>query len=1188
MDVALKYRKEQISTSRNVAKIRKIADMRIWLYVLSAFVLYSVCPAQETRGSIRGRVSDTSGAVIPSAAVRAINSATNVAVSSQSNAEGSYVIPYLLPGTYTLKAELAGFKTFVRENIEIRINDIINIDVPMEIGQISDSVTVSAETPLLESTSASLGQVIDQRRVAELPIAHGNPFLLMTLSAGVVYTGNAGLDRPFEMTHIVGYSMDGTRGNKSEITLDGVQNSTVKRGTTDTIAGYTPPADIVQEFKVQTMPFDASVGHTQGGVTSITLKSGGNQFHGTVYDSLLNPSMNANLFFANKAGKPRGDFAYNRWGGSLTGPVSIPKIYNGKDRTFFTYGYEGIHESRPVGSAYGTGTLTVPTEAERRGDFSALLKLGSQYQIYDPFTRTAASNGRTTVQPLANNTIPANRISPIASKILSYWSMPTDTGTADGLNNLIRVNDPETITYYNHIARVDHSFSERHRMFARVNTFKRYSWMQDWFRGAATGTDSEWKSAAISADDVYQITPTTLLNVRASYFRLQIAQAPYNGKGFDLKSLGFPSVYTNAIDKSYLTFPYINITGYTASQNTWFRDPMANASLEGHITAIRGNHSIRFGADARQYRTFHYQWGATSAGSFAFANSWTLGPMDNSPAAPIGQGLASMVLGQPTSGMVDRNASFAEQSTDWSAYLQDDWRVTPKLTLNIGLRYELEGPLTERFDRTVRGFDFNTPSPINDRARAAYALHPIAELPADQFKVMGGLQFAGINGQPRTLWSRDTNNFMPRVGFAYQLGNKTVVRGGVGVYYGQLGLQRGDVKQSGYSQSTTLVPSEDRGLSFIATLANPFPNGITEPAGASNGLMTFAGQSISYFDGYPQAPVQQRWQFSIQRELPQRVLLEVGYVGNHGSSLQLTKDLQSLPTQYLSKSPVRDTATINYLSEAIPNPFAGLLPGTGRNGTTISRETLLSSGNSAQFTDLTTTEYNGYSWYHALNVRAERRFADGWTLTAAYLWSKNMEAVGRLNGEYSPIEYVVSDMDRPHRLVVSSIYELPFGKGRRFLSGAPTAVEKIFGGWQVQGIYTAQSGAALGFGNALFNGDIHNITLPKDQRTPTRWFNTDAGFERSSSKQLAYNYRLLPTRFNDIRSDGINTFDLSAIKYASIRERFKVQLRVEFLNAFNHALFAAPNTTPTSSAFGQVTAQSGYPRRIQVGAKLLF
>ncbi|MDW8130628.1 MAG: TonB-dependent receptor [Bryobacterales bacterium] len=1161
--------------------------------VLTLAFAIEMASAQETRGTILGRITDPSGAVIPNVTVRVTNLATNVTFTTRSNNEGIYEIPYLLPGSYRLVAEMPGFRSFVRENIELRIADRVTIPIQMQVGEVSEQVTVVEQTPLLEAATASMGQVIDQRRIAELPIAHGNPFLLISLSPGVVHTQNPGLDRPFEPTHIVGYSMDGVRANRSEVTLDGTPNTALNNrwGVGDLMAGYTPPADMVQEFKVQTFVLDASVGHTQGGVTSITLKSGGNQLHGTGYFSLLDPALNANLFFANRAGQPKGDFTYRRWGAHGTGPVIFPRLYDGRDRTFFAYGYEGIRESRAVGSAYGEGTLTVPTPEQKRGDFSALLRLGSQYQIYDPFTRVPAPGGRTRVDPLPGNIIPPSRIHPVAQKILSYWSDPNVPGTADGRNNLIRVNDPEVIRYYNHVIRVDHNFSSRHRMFARFNTYNRYSWMRDWFRNIATGGYSDWKQHAASLDDVYEIGPTTIFNVRYGFYRLSIHQFPKpESMGFDLTSLGFPKSYADAIPADVRVFPSISIDGYTGTQNNWWRYPHQNQSIEVHLTAIRSSHAIRFGGSGRQYRTFQYEPHHASTGIFSFGTTWTRGPFDNSPASPIGQGLASLLFGLPTSGGVDRKASFAEQSTMWGLYIQDDWKLTSKLTLNLGLRYEIEGPMTERFNRTVRGYDFRTASPLEPQVKANYARNPIEEIPPAQFRLVGGLTFPGIGGQPRTLWKRDKNNFMPRIGFAWALDSKTVVRGGFGMYFAPLGIHRGDVgpRQYGFSLRTELIPSLDNGLTFRATLSDPFPDGIQEPRGAADGLLTFVGRSVSFFDETPRAGYQQRWQFGIQRELPQRVLIELAYVGNHGAALEVTRDYRYLPVKYLSRSPFRDQPVIDYLSAQVPNPFYPLLPGTGLAGATVSRAYLLSSHDYAHFTGLSTTMYEGYSWYHSLQVRTERRFAAGWTLNAAYQWSKNMEALSRLNGMESPLEYVISDQDRPHRFVVSGIWELPVGRGRRWLGDSGALVNALLGGWQIQGIYTAQGGAPLSWGNVLFIGNIKDITLPKNQRTPEMWFNINAGFERNSARQLSYNYRTFPSRLNDVRSDGFNIWDLSVLKNTRLREGMNLQIRGEFLNAFNHPMFGAPTTSPTSTAFGQVTSQRGYPRRIQLGAKLLF
>lgn len=1141
--------------------------------------------AQENRGTIVGIVTDSSGAIIPGAAIRITNVATNVTVTTVSNEEGNFEVRFLNAGIYRLNAESAGFKSFVRQNLQVRLGDRLAVPVAMELGDVSEQVTITAESPVLETASASLGQVVDTRRVAELPVAHGNPFLLMTLTAGVAFTQNASLDRPFEPTHIVGYSMGGVRANRSEITLDGAPNTALNNrwGRGDLMAGYTPPADVVSEVKVQSTIYDASVGHTQGGLTAVTTKSGGNEFHGSAYYSMLRPSLNANLFFANRAGQERPDFDYHRWGGSLTGPIMLPK-YDGRNRTFFTYGYEGIKEGRPRGSI-----LTVPTEAERRGDFSDLLRVGSQYQIYDPATRVPAAGGRFAVQPLPGNIIPTSRIDPIATNILSYFALPNDPGTVDFTNNLVKVNVQEQIKYYNHIARVDHNFSNRHRMFGRFNTYNRRSDNSDWFGTIATGNNEDWTQYSVAVDDVYELSPRTVLNVRSAFYRLAILQFPKaDNIGFDLASLGFPRSYTDAIDPGVRAFPHINIANYAQTVNNWWGYPHQNWALEGQVSTVRGRHSIKYGGGTRYYRTFQWDPHNASSGSFAFSTNWTRGPFDNSPGSPKGQGLASMLFGLPTGGGVDRKDSFAQQSSTYSVFFQDDWSVTRRLTLNLGVRYELEGPLTERFNRTVSGYDYAVQNPLNDQVRARYALNPIAEIPVQQFNLMGGLQFPGTTGQPRTLWRRDKNNIMPRFGFAFAARQSTVIRGGYGLYYGPLGGQRMDSIQTGFSQRTELIPSIDNGLTFQAPLGNPFPGGVQAPPGASEGLLTFVGRSTEFFYDRPLAPLQQRWNFGVQQLLPNQWLLDISYMGNRGSDLETSRPLLNMPLEYLSRSPFRDQPVIDYLTQQVPNPFYPLLPGTGLANQTVSRGHLLSGGEYAHFTGLNTTDNLGYSWYHSGQLKLERRFSSGFSVSGAYTWSKYMQATSRLNGYFSPLEYVISDQDRPHRLVVSGMWELPFGRGHRFLTAASGFVERVVGGWQLQGFYTAQSGAPLGFGNALFIGDIHDITLPVSERTPERWFNTNAGFEKIPARQLQHNYRLLPTRFNNVRADGIRNWDLSVLKNTLIREGMNAQFRAEFLNAMNHVNFAAPNTSPTSTAFGQVTAQQGYARRIQMVFRLVF
>ncbi|MCI0724357.1 MAG: carboxypeptidase regulatory-like domain-containing protein, partial [Acidobacteria bacterium] len=1120
--------------------IRKI-HKAVWLCLLLAAVS-GVVLAQDTRGLITGRILDPSGATMPGATITLTNMATNVALSTKSNEAGKYEILYVLPGTYRLTAELAGFKRLVRDDIEMRIADRLQIDIGLEIGEVSQNLTVTAETPLLEASTASMGQVVDQKRIADLPVAHGNPYLLIGLSAGVSHTQSIDLTQPYAPTHIVGYAIDGVRANRSEITLDGSPNTAVNHlwGRGDLMAGYTPPADVVQEMKVVTSAFDASVGHTQGGITSVTLKSGTNSLHGTAYYALQNPVLDANYFFANRDGQPKAPYHYRRDGGSLTGPVWIPKVYDGRNRTFFTFGYEAIFNSTPRGQF-----LTVPTEAQRNGDFSELLKLGPAYQIYDPVTRTAAGGGLFQVQPFPNNIIPADRISPIAKNVLKFISLPNTAGSPDGGNNLNRTGEQERLDYTNYIVRFDHNLGPNHRMFGRYNRYNRQSTFNDWFHSAASGGVVDWPQNAFTLDDVYTLSPATVLNVRYSVYRLSIGIKPSDAsRGFDLTTLGLPASLNDATGAAERAFPFFNIQGYFSTWDGHFEHNHQNHTLEGNLTSLRGNHTLKIGADARQYGTFHVEPGNSTSGNFQFDSSWTNGPFNTSPAAPRGQGLASFLLGLPTGGRVDRNATYAEQSTEYSVFFHDDWRITPRLTLNLGVRWEFEGPLTERFNRSVRGYDFQTPNPLEAQAKANYALNPIPELPVSDFRFTGGLTFPGVNGQPRELWNRQMGNIMPRFGFAYSLNPKTVVRGGYGIYYGPLGARRTDVIQTGFSQPTPLIPSLDNGLTFVATLANPFPNGIQDPPGAKDGLRTFAGRNISFFNPNPQAARQQRWQIGIQREMPARVLLDVAYVGNYGDRLETQRDYRPLPLNYLSRSGVRDQGAADYLGAQVPNPFFGLLPGTGLAGQTVSRSYLLRTGDYSGFTGLTARDHDGYTTYHSLQARVERRFSAGWTLNGTYTWSKNMEALNRLNGYLDQLEYVISDQDRPHRLVLSGIWELPFGRGKRFFSRG-AAVDKVVGGWQVQGLFTGQGGNPVQWwGDVFFRGNVKDITLPRSQRNVSQWFNVNAGFERNPALQPVAHLRTFPSRLSDVRADGINTMNLSVLKNTSLRENLKLQFRV--------------------------------------------
>jgi hypothetical protein len=506
----------------------------------------------------------------------------------------------------------------------------------------------------------------------------------------------------------------------------------------------------------------------------------------------------------------------------------------------------------------------------------------------------------------------------------------------------------------------------------------------------------------------------------------------------------------------------------------------------------------------------------------------------------------------------------------------------------MGLRWEYEGPTTERYNRSVRSFDPNAEQPIEAQAKAQYALSPDPALPVDQFRVRGGLLFAGVNGQPNYLWDRSFKTFAPRFGFAYQSTQRLVIRGGFGIYPIQIGVPAANnAIQLGYSQTTTLVPTLDNGQTFVATLANPFPNGVLAPPGNTQGVQTFLGRGITFYDSDAKRPYAMHWALNTQTLLSARILLEVGYVGSKSVKLQTSRNYDALPDQYLSTSPVRDQATIDYLSQNIPNPFAGLLPGTSLNGATIPRASLLVPY--PQFTSVTALDYQGYSWYHALQVRAERRFQNGFSAQMGYSFSKTMEGTSYLNAA-DPLPYrTISFYDRPHQFTLSGIFEFPIGRGKPLLGNLHGVANALVGGWQIGSAYQLRSGWAYQFPNVLFMGDIKNIPLSSDQQSVWRYFNTEAGFNRDPSQQLAWNLRTFPTMLSGVRTGGSNLWDLSLLKKTYIKERHEFQFRAEFFNVLNHPTEATDqNTSPTSSAFGQMTQFGALPRNIQLGAKYVF
>jgi len=527
-------------------------------------------------------------------------------------------------------------------------------------------------------------------------------------------------------------------------------------------------------------------------------------------------------------------------------------------------------------------------------------------------------------------------------------------------------------------------------------------------------------------------------------------------------------------------------------------------------------------------------------------------------------------------------------------YFQDDWKVRRNLVLSWGLRYEREGPPTERHNQMIVGFDFGADSPIASAARASYAQNPLAELPASQFQVKGGLLFAGAGGNPRTAYDADTNNFAPRLGVAYEVNPNTVIRAGYGIFFipdspRAIGAQDGN--PPGFASNTIASPSADGGLTFNRTLDNLFPNGLVVPTGSAGGLATFLGQNLLLPPprNLPNA-YSQSWKFSIQRRLGGAHRLEARYIGRRTVKMPISRLLTALDNQYLSKSPDRDQPRIDFLAERFSNPFRGL-PGVNGNlatSTVLTRADLLRPF--PEFAQINRFNSQGWSTYHGLQLEFERAMKGGFTVQANYTFSKTIDGLGYLNAADPLPERVISDLNYPHMWKFDYLWELPFGKGRRFGSGVSGIPAYLIGGWQFAHVFQLFVPQPQGWGNILFRGNIKDI--PFDNRTQARMFNIDAGFERDPAKPLASNVRTFPSRLAGVTGGLPATLrrsgsDITLVKSTKFADRFDVQFRAEAFNIFNQLLFAPGNATPTSSAFG-VSVTPSAPRTVQLGLKVAF
>lgn len=1223
------------------------------LGLISAFTPM-LAHAQEFRATISGAVTDPSGAAVPNAVVVVKEVKTGTVNRTKSDAAGQYVVPFLLPGQYQITVTEQGFQTEVRNNIalEAQAHPIVNLQ--LTVGSAGETVEVDAAPPLIDQANASVGQVISTASVENLPLNGRTPTTFAELSEGVISTAAPQIVHPFDNNAGNSWSVGGTPNQNSEVLLDGSPDLTLLGAL-----AYAPTQDSVQEVSVRPFDTDASFGHTIGGVINQITRSGTNAYHGTLYEFYQTAGLDANLYFNKRSGQGRPNAHFHQYGATFGGPVILPRLFNGKDKLFFFTAFEGLRDSTP-----NNQLLTVPTAAERAGDFSALLTAGcagytvnaagyaycpngnaNPNQLFNPNSGTLVG-GKIARTPIRNNQLnTVGSLNPVAAQYFALFPSPNTTGSATGQNNYSSTA-PSVDTYDNEFGRLDYNVSTRDHLFGDFRHNYRTQVKNNFFGNNATGTTLARENFGLTIDNVFTLNPTTVLDTRVNWTLFnEVHGAPsqaYSGASVGLPALdGFTQLQQlpciNFTTSTSVGSCGTNTSSYaTLGDNTSSFNPSTNYQVFADVVKVLGKHTLKVGFDGRQYRISIQNFGNTE-GTFNFGTQYVGSGSGNATSKytgttpSFGGDLASFYLGLPTAGALDLNTRADYHTYYIGSFVQDDWRVSNKLTLNLGLRFDIDTPYREKYGRTESGFNPGATNTASAGASAAFRAVSVSSngqsytLPS--INTLGGLTFpSGPGGAP---WNTNSGFLSPRIGFSYSPNTKDVVRGGFGVFVQPETLASLNAQgtysssflnnQQGFSSTTSFVASTNSFLSPATTLSNPFPNGITQPVGSVAGASTFLGQSINFLAPTEHDPYSERWDFGVQHSLTNSTLLEVLYVGNHSLHLPVaSQNLNTTQAQYLSYTPYRNQALSTAYGTNVNNPFANLLPGTGFNGTTTGFSNLL--GHFPQFGNAAVNIQNqtiGQSYFHEAIVHVEQRAKHGLTLTANYSFSKLTEADTFLNDVDATPVHRISPFDHTHHFTVGSTYALPFGKNKAISFGNSRIANEVLGGFVVNAIYQFQTGAPVEFSSDLVvqpNADIRSLRIGQRNSSavgsstpaiPAGYFvsgttaNSTAcpsagacdGSSFINNASYSFHYRTLPQTLSWVRGDGFNNLDASLLKNFAFTESKYLQLRFEAFNTLNHPVFAAPNvSSPTASNFGYITSvyANSQPRQIQLGARFVF
>jgi hypothetical protein len=1125
-------------------------------------------------GSISGRVADPSQAPVPEATVTVSNVKTGAVAASATTGDGYYTVRFLPPGTYSVAVVKTGFQKAVQLDVLVATATNPTVNFTLTLGAVNETVTVSEQVGQVETQSADKGAIIDNARMANTPSQARNVMGITWATAGVNVSTNAKSFTPYDNAGSTSISISGGQYKSNEMLIDGVPTWGGIEGNFGTI----PTQETVAEMRVLTSAYSAEYGHTTGGVINVTTRSGGNGFHGETYWYNRNVDLAANTFERNYAGLGRLPVHFDTYGYVLNGPIR-------KNKLFFSSSWQRLHTGSKK-SYIGH----VPTAAERSGDFSdSWYNNGgqkAQLLIYDPWSITqnpvTGKYSRTSfLAETGKNAIPTSLLNPVAQAVWKYIPLPNTAG-----DSITRANNytpsgggaaKGDLSEYSN--RVDWNINDNNRFSVRHirNNFNSYD-VQFYPTAADINGGMPFLRANhnIVVDYTRTISPTSVLNIRTGLQRYVTGN--YDAMRGDVtpKDLGFSSTFVSQAS------PYFPVFGFGGSnqggtpfsgagQGSGNFTPDQTNNVDVTWSKIVGRHILKVGGDGRLQRGYNLALG-NNAGSFNFSPTYTnADPQVNT--AATGDPVAAFLMGVG-SGSIDLNAAPARQQKSLAFFVQDDISVTSKLKINLGLRWDWTGPMTDRYNAMTGNFDVTAASPLASAVKNAVG---VANCPACA-NLVGGLTFPGVGGQLRNVYDASLRNFGPRLGVAYALDNKTAIRGGFGMFYGTMWYDPG---QAGFSQTTNSVQYSANQVP-LNLIDNPFPTGIVQPTGSRLGLATNIGTGVSFIDPHTREPLSYQASLEVQREIPWGVLLSVGYTFNKVDRLPVTRSLDVIPESLFVQG-------ASVLNKQVANPFAGLVPGYSLNQSTIAYQQLQYPY--PQFTSVTENSSPiGDSRYDGMQFQATKRFSHGVSMSVAYTVAKKLGHYGYQNSFDNFLEKTVDPYDLAQAFVPNGIWELPWGKKRALWSSMPGWLDQIIGGWQVNWMVRISSGKPFQLGpDTIPVAGVDPNAVPGGQSLD-QWINR-AAYTLNTNAYLPRRWSSISGR---LREPPTHSFDFGLMKNFRITERVKAQLINNWINATNTPQWYGSTgscNTASKSCFGQIAGfqtQSNYPRQIQLAGRVTF